>query len=184
MTDDKKSSSKSDLARKVWLAGLGAYGRAINTSTGAAVKLGAEANKLFEDLVEKGENLEEAVDEVVESTLSTTRKASVNVEERIQALKSKFGLSGDERGTDGNRLDAVEARLQALEDKIDHLLDTLDKPKKAAPKPRRKSASKNHPPARIKGPRMATRDRILERRARTLFSLEGEANVSTGRYCQ
>lgn len=140
--DDDKMMSGTDVARKVWLAGLGAYGKAINTSQGAAMKIGAEANKVFEDLVSKGAKLEETVEGAVEETRKSSQQARASVEERIRAMKSQFGLAdGENASSDNDRWDQLEAKLDSLEAKIDALIAGTSK---QAPKPRtpRKTVAK------------------------------------------
>ncbi|OXE36804.1 MAG: hypothetical protein CGW95_05475 [Phenylobacterium zucineum] len=61
----EKTASKTffdpDIARKIWLAGVGAYGRAYDGATDAAEKFAEKANHSFDDLVAKGEKIEDLV---------------------------------------------------------------------------------------------------------------------------
>ena len=50
-----------DIARKIWLAGVGAYGRAYDEATDAAEKFAEKANHSFDELVAKGEKIEDVV---------------------------------------------------------------------------------------------------------------------------
>jgi len=50
-----------DIARKIWLAGVGAYGRMYSETQGAVEKLASGANEAFDQLVAKGEEVEDAV---------------------------------------------------------------------------------------------------------------------------
>ncbi len=50
-----------DIARKIWLAGVGVYGRAYNEAQDAAGKFAASAGETFEQLVAKGEAMEDVV---------------------------------------------------------------------------------------------------------------------------
>jgi len=61
----KKSSSKKvtdetseNLARKIWLAGLGAYGKRIREAQGQLDKASREAQRAFDELVKKGQRFE------------------------------------------------------------------------------------------------------------------------------
>ena len=49
-------NNAEEFARKIWLAGLGAYGKSVDEAQGRYEKISSEANKLFDDLVAKGEN--------------------------------------------------------------------------------------------------------------------------------
>ena len=61
MSDEKgKVSDKaSEIAKNIWLAGVGAYGRAVDEAQGRLEKAGVEPPKLFKDLVKAGAALEE-----------------------------------------------------------------------------------------------------------------------------
>lgn len=54
-----------DIARKIWLAGVGVYGRAYSEAQGAAGKFAAEAGETFDQLVAKGEAMEDTVREAI-----------------------------------------------------------------------------------------------------------------------
>ena len=46
-----KINEAEDMARKIWLAGLGAYGKSVEEAQGRYEKLSEEANKMFDELV-------------------------------------------------------------------------------------------------------------------------------------
>ena len=54
----EKFDVAEDTARKIWLAGLGAYGKSIDTVQGQYEKINADSNRIFNELVAKGEALE------------------------------------------------------------------------------------------------------------------------------
>jgi poly(hydroxyalkanoate) granule-associated protein len=54
-------ASDPDIARKIWLAGVGAYGRIFTETRGAVEKLASGASEAFDELVAKGEEVEDAV---------------------------------------------------------------------------------------------------------------------------
>ena len=56
--EDKKTT---DTARRIWLAGIGAYGRALTEAKGAVDDFTGKSSEVFEDLVQKGEMLEKVV---------------------------------------------------------------------------------------------------------------------------
>jgi poly(hydroxyalkanoate) granule-associated protein len=55
----------TDIARKIWLAGVGAYGRMYTETQGAVEKLATGANEAFDQLVTKGEEVEDKVRETI-----------------------------------------------------------------------------------------------------------------------
>lgn len=104
-----KVSEAEEFARKIWLAGLGAYGKSFDEAQGRVEKLSAEASKLFDDLVTKGEALEtEAKDKF---------KAKANVEERVAEVRKKLGLDKD----------SSEEKVEELSAKIDALTEAVAK---------------------------------------------------------
>ena len=63
----EKAATAEEMARKVWLAGLGAYGKGYEEVKGRFEALSTDSNKLFDELVVKGEKLEaEGKDKVKE----------------------------------------------------------------------------------------------------------------------
>lgn len=62
---DKKPAVEAgadlDIARKIWLAGVGAYGRAFTEAKDGAEKLAQGATEAFDQLVAKGEVIEDEV---------------------------------------------------------------------------------------------------------------------------
>ncbi|MCC2616251.1 phasin family protein [Aestuariibacter halophilus] len=102
-----KVSEAEDFARKIWLAGLGAYGKSFDEAQGRYEKLSAEATKLFDELVVKGEKLEtEAKDKI---------KAKTNVEERVAEVRAKLGL--DKPSAD-EKVEELSAKIDALTDAV------------------------------------------------------------------
>jgi hypothetical protein len=119
MSDDNSKGDKpSEIARNIWLAGLGAYGRAIKDAQGRLEEAAKEPPRLFRELVEKGSRLE---DDVRESLSSIRKSGSMTVEERINRVRETFNLS---LGRDDD-LAAVHAKLDALNDKLDALTAQL-----------------------------------------------------------
>lgn len=111
----------SESAQQVWLAGVGAFSRAQT-----------EGNKLFENLVKEGLNLEqtarrfaggqaEAVRGVVESKVDQARERAVDTwdrlekvfEDRVQRALVKLGVPGRDDLADLSRqVDALTAELR------------------------------------------------------------------------
>ncbi len=134
-----KSKKDMDIARKIWLAGIGAYGRAVDDATEAYAKVGKETTKIFEDLVGKGAELEGAVATVAKSVVpEMTQKHRAQVEDRMERMKAALGM-GEVAADQQEHIESIEARLDVIEEKIDAVLAAVVKPKAA---PRRARAKK------------------------------------------
>lgn len=120
---ERLSKSLGESAQQVWLAGVGAFGRAQ-----------AEGGKLFETLVKEGLSLEqttrklaggrvEAVRDAVESTVGQARERATDTwdrlekvfEERVQrALRRLEVPSREDLGALVDRVDALNSELRRL----------------------------------------------------------------------
>jgi hypothetical protein len=131
MSDDKKdkvTDKASEIAKNIWLAGVGAYGKAVEEAQGRLEKA-MEPPKLFRELVKAGTALEE---EARESTVA----ARHSVEERISRVRENFHMQRPARIED---LAALHKKVDQLNRKVDRLskaLETL-----GAGKPVRSSSS-------------------------------------------
>lgn len=130
MTDDKTPRKTSDMARKIWLAGIGAYGKAFEEGRdmvkGMRGNLGGTTSDVFETLAEKGEQLETAA-KVRGAQLAgkaSDLREDLGIEDRIQAMRDRLGSGSTE-----DRIDALEARLVGIETKLDALIKASAKPK-------------------------------------------------------
>lgn len=136
MTDKKKRNS-TDTARRIWLAGIGAYGRAFTEAQEAIKDVTGKSSDVFDELVHKGEMLEFVGKAKGKEILGKAAVPDLEIDERIKAMRSR--LSGATKDTD------LEARLLVMETKLDKILEILDqnvaKPKKATPKATRKRAA-------------------------------------------
>lgn len=117
MSDDKNEKSKvadkaSEIARNIWLAGVGAYGRAVDEAQDRMEKAGMETPKLFRELVKAGAALEDEA----RKGISSSRAARASVEDRIHRVRESFQLQLPARGED----------LLALHEKIDRLTRKVD----------------------------------------------------------
>jgi hypothetical protein len=114
MADDKnKARDKAgEIAKNIWLAGVGAYGRAVDEAQGRLEKAGVEPPKLFRDLVKAGAALEEEAKDAIEAG----QAARNSVEDRINRVRENFNLQRPARGED----------LLALHEKIDRIANRLD----------------------------------------------------------
>lgn len=139
MSEEKTAEIKdkaTDLAKNIWLAGLGAYGRAIDEAQGTyqkvseKVKVAQESTKLFDDLVEKGKTLEGSTQEKI---LEVKEKANVNLEERIAKVKDSLSFNF-------KKPKASDELLEEISQKLDLVLAAVEKP--AAKAPAKRAAAK------------------------------------------
>ncbi|MEE4662079.1 MAG: phasin family protein [Halieaceae bacterium] len=118
MSDEKTRGDKaSEMAKNIWLAGLGAYGKAFNEARDKIDNASLEPPRLFRDLVEKGMRLE---DEVRDSLSSIRKTGTSTVEERIQRVRESFPLSRSED------IAALDAKLDILIARVDALAAALE----------------------------------------------------------
>ena len=117
MSDDKKVTDKAgEIAKNIWLAGVGAYGKAVEDAQGRIEKA-MEPPKLFRDLVKAGSALEDEAREALE----TASSARGSVEERISKVRENFH----------NQRPARIEDLLELNKKVDRLNRKIDKLTKA-----------------------------------------------------
>ena len=141
MSDEKNkvSDKASEIAKNIWLAGVGAYGKAVDEAQGR-LERAMEPPKLFRDLVKAGSALEEDA----RSALEASNAAKSSVEQRISRVRENFHLQRPARIED----------IAALQKKVDHLSRKVDKLTKAlaeqgvSTKPAAKKASAKKAPAR------------------------------------
>ncbi len=135
MSDDKSSVSDkaSEIAKNIWLAGLGAYGKALDEAQDRLDKATKEPPRLFKDLVKKGEKLE---DEVRDSLSSIQETSTSSVEERIRKVRENFSLNLGGRHDD---LTEISAKLDALTEKVDAIAAAVNKPARKTATRKKKS---------------------------------------------
>jgi polyhydroxyalkanoate synthesis regulator phasin len=106
----EKTATAEDMARKVWLAGLGAYGKSYEEVKGRFETLSTDSNKLFAELVVKGEKLETEGKGKIEE-VKTKVVAKTEVEARIETVRTKLGLNN----TDSEqKIEELNAKIDAL----------------------------------------------------------------------
>jgi polyhydroxyalkanoate synthesis regulator phasin len=106
------ATTAEEMARKIWLAGLGAYGKGYEEVKGRIESLSTESNKLFDELVVKGEKLEvegkDKVKQVKDDVLAKTE-----LESRIETVRSKFAFTKTETETD-TKIEELSSKIDAL----------------------------------------------------------------------
>jgi polyhydroxyalkanoate synthesis regulator phasin len=154
MSDDKPnvSDKAGEIAKNIWLAGLGAYGKALDQAQDRLDKVGKEPPRLFKDLVAKGEAFE---DEVKETITHAKESSTSSVEERIRKVRENFSLSLNPRQ---DEIAEINAKLDVLTAKIDAIAAAMKPAPKASAKkastrkaPARKAAAKKTAPRKKKG---------------------------------
>jgi poly(hydroxyalkanoate) granule-associated protein len=136
-----------DVAHKIWLAGVGAYGRAYTEARDGAVKLNAGTSEFFDDLVKRGEAIEgdvltrlssnerissasARVAKVAGAANRITKKQRDRLEDRMTSMRSALGF-----GKKTSKVDALHAKIDHLEEEIEALRnDTVASKAKAADK--------------------------------------------------
>jgi len=134
----KVTDKASEIAKNIWLAGVGAYGKAVEDAQDRLGKA-MEPPKLFKDLVKAGAALEEDAREALE----TTANARASVEDRISKVRENFHMQRPARIED---LVALDKKVDALTKKVKTLSVALEalttpsptRPKKAATKTKAK----------------------------------------------
>jgi polyhydroxyalkanoate synthesis regulator phasin len=145
MSDEKSkvSDKAGEIARNIWLAGVGAYGKAVEDAQGRIEKA-MEPPKLFRDLVKAGTALEEDARAAIESTSA----ARQSVEERINRVRENFQMQRPARLEE-----VVELRKQV--EKLTRKVDRLSRELAAARAPVVKKSAKTSAkkkPAKAKAP--------------------------------
>lgn len=129
----KAAPDRGDVARRIWLAGVGAYGRAFHEAQGRLSRVGDETGRLFEELVERGEAIERTVETKGREVAEKLIPDAAAFDARVKRLRRRIGI-GDE-----SDLGALETRLDRIEEKLDRLL-AGGAPKKPARKPAAKKS--------------------------------------------
>lgn len=118
--------NEKDMVRKIWLAGIGAYGRAFSEAKGAVDTVTGKSSEVFEQLVQKGEMLETVGKYKAEELLNKGKTAVPDLEmpdfkmdDRIARMRSRLF----ERGESPT---GIEDRLAQLEAKLETVLVALD----------------------------------------------------------
>ena len=122
-----------DMAQKIWLAGLGAYGRAYTEAASNAKKLNAGTTELFEDLVKRGTEIDgemktrlssnetvtkatQNVAKMTETALRVQREQREALEARMQRMRAVLGL-----GAKSEKANDIASKIDQLEDEIAEL---------------------------------------------------------------
>jgi predicted nuclease with TOPRIM domain len=114
MTNFEKVSSTiesaEEVARKIWLAGLGAYGKSFQEVQRTYEKLNDETSRFFEELVSKGEKLE--------ANTKDKFKETTAVEKRVEDVRKKLGLDSSDTDT---KIDELSQKVDALTEAVNKI---------------------------------------------------------------
>lgn len=122
-----------DMAYKIWLAGVGAYGRAFESAATSASKMAEGSSEVFEDLVKRGAKIEgemktrlsknetlsratDTVQKAAEVVTDFQEKATEQLEARMERMRSVLGLPRA-----GDATSALHSKIDRLEDEIAEL---------------------------------------------------------------
>lgn len=142
-TDDKTGGrSTGESARRILLAGIGAYGRAFMEAQEALKDVRGKSSDVFDDLVQKGEMMEMAFEhkskQVIDkaaSNIPNLKVSSLNMDDRIKKMRERLTRNHDDDSD-------ILARLEAIEAKLDKLMAALEPKKPAAKKSTKKPTPK------------------------------------------
>ena len=109
--EEAKTATDTDIARKIWLAGVGAYGRIYSETQGVVEKLASTANETFDELVAKGEEMEDRVRKTIAKSPQVEK-----VTHAVETAAAKAQSFGEEQKA------ALEARLEKVRETV---ADTL-----------------------------------------------------------
>jgi len=126
-------SQTRDVAYKIWLAGVGAYGRAFEGVAEGAAKVAEGSTDMFEDLVKRGAKIEgdmktrisknetlnratDTVSKAAEVVTDFQEKATERLEARMERMRTLLGLPSV-----GDATTALHSKIDRLEDEISQL---------------------------------------------------------------
>ena len=110
----EKVNVAEDFARKIWLAGLGAYGKSYDEVQERVEGLNTEASKVFEDLVNKGEKLE------ADAKVKLKEQTDLHVTERVSEVREKLGMNSK---SNSEKIDDLTSKIEALTDSVAKLAE-------------------------------------------------------------
>ncbi|WP_017930987.1 phasin family protein [Robiginitomaculum antarcticum] len=152
--------STSDTARRIWLAGIGAYGRAFTEAQGAIKDVTGKSSAVFDELVQKGQVFEAVGKAKGKEIVSKAQVPDIDIDSRIKSMREKIKEAGskssdwvEDHVPDFGRKDSaktdIESRLDVIEAKLDAVMRVLNV--KVAPKvAAKKRAVKKQPVKKIK----------------------------------
>lgn len=118
--DVKVTEKASDIAKNIWLAGLGAYGKAFDEAQERYEKVSKDSSRMFDELVAKGKRLEGTTSNKLSKARAST---SSTLEERISKVRQSLGFGQPS-------IEDLAAQIGELNEKLDLIIETIGaKPK-------------------------------------------------------
>lgn len=106
-----------DVAKNIWLAGLGAYGRAFDEAQERYEQASKETPRLFNELVEKGKKLEGQARATLDDVTAKSKGTASSLEERINKMRANLGFGGvsaDDFARLEKKVDALAKKVNAM----------------------------------------------------------------------
>lgn len=134
--DIKKAYEKTEeMGRKIWLAGLGAYGQSLDSVQNNCGKVNSETRSLFEKLVARGEELESNTLKSIHDTRdNAVKKTSSKIQEqkdKIMGQKDKIVSTAEKlqhmamEGISLERIKPENLTLESVTETINNRLDEI-----------------------------------------------------------
>ncbi|MEH6617237.1 MAG: phasin family protein [Porticoccus sp.] len=114
MADLKNAIDKTEeLARKIWLAGLGAYGHGLTNVHDGYDKMNDQTRRFFDDLVDQGTKIEADAKGALDKTGDKLKEQGQKLKDQGEKLKAQ-GKTIREEGFNLN----VSARVEEIREKV------------------------------------------------------------------
>tara|TARA_R110000822_G_scaffold59736_25_gene149081 strand:+ start:16737 stop:17297 length:561 start_codon:yes stop_codon:yes gene_type:complete len=114
MADMKNTIDKTEeLARKIWLAGLGAYGHGLNNMQDGYDKMNDKTRRFFDDLVDQGTKIEANAKSTLDKTGDKLKEQGQKLKDKGEKLKTQ-GKNLREEGINLN----ITARVEEIREKV------------------------------------------------------------------
>lgn len=118
MADVKNAIDKTEeLARKIWLAGLGAYGHGFNNIQDGYDKMSDKTRHFFDGLVEQGTKIEAEAKSTLGKVEAEAKSTIDKAGEKIKAQGEKLKEQGKTIRKEGVNLN-VSARVEEIREKV------------------------------------------------------------------
>lgn len=114
-----------DVAHKIWLAGVGAYGKAYDVASDGAGKVSDQSSVVFEDLVKRGEEIDGDVRKRLASNTAVLRMAEQmgKVNERVAKVRGRVAEATEDVTETVTKFQEeqrvrLEARMERMRDAL------------------------------------------------------------------